>query len=65
MANEIQGRKIAILATDGVEQSELTEPRKAVEQAGADTDLISPDGGSLKAWKHTDWGDEFEVDLRL
>ncbi len=43
MANELQGRRIAIVAVEGVEQVELVEPRKAVEEAGADTELLSPD----------------------
>ncbi|MFW6079480.1 MAG: type 1 glutamine amidotransferase domain-containing protein [Gemmatimonadota bacterium] len=63
MAQEIQGMKVAILCTRGVEQVELTEPREALESAGAQTHLISPESGRVAAWDRTDWGDEFEVDV--
>ena len=49
MADELKGKTIAIIATDGVEQVELTEPRKAVENAGATTVLLSPDTGEIQA----------------
>jgi protease I len=49
MANELHGRRIAILAADGVEQSELDQPREAVEQAGAQTELLSIDSGEIQA----------------
>ncbi|MFO7259800.1 MAG: type 1 glutamine amidotransferase domain-containing protein [bacterium] len=65
MAADIQGKRVAILATEGVEQVELTEPRKALEQAGAHTELISLEAGKIRAWNHTDWGDEFDVDVAL
>ena len=49
MANELQGKTIAIIATDGVEQAELTEPRKAVQDAGGTTELISLESGEIQA----------------
>ena len=49
MADELQGKRIAIIATDGVEQVELTKPRKAVEDAGATTVLLSPERGEIQA----------------
>jgi protease I len=49
MADELKGKTIAIIATDGVEQVELTEPRKAVEDAGATTVLVSPESGEIQA----------------
>ena len=61
----LQGKKVAILATEGFEQPELVEPRKALDAAGAETHLISPKAGSIRAWKHTDWGDTFKVDVVL
>lgn len=61
----LQGKKVAILATEGFEQPELAEPRKALDAAGAETHLISPKSGSIRAWKHTDWGDTFKVDVAL
>ena len=66
MANELEGLTVAILATTGFEQAELTEPRKALEQDGATTHLISPQtGGSVKAWDEDDWGETFDVDRPL
>jgi protease I len=65
MANTLQGKKIAILATDGFEQSELTEPRQALQEAGAETQVVSPKHGKIKGWNHKDWGDEVAVDLAL
>jgi protease I len=65
MANTLQGKKIAILATDGFEQSELTEPRQALQEAGAETQVVSPKQGKIKGWNHKDWGDEVAVDLAL
>src|SRR5438270_463816 len=65
MANELQGMRIAILATDGVEQAELVEPRKALDQAGARTTLIAPKSGEIQAMKHDDKADQFSVDQSL
>ena len=65
MPSNISGKKIAILATDGFEQSELTEPRKALDQAGATTVLISPKDGQIKGWNHADWGESLRVDKTL
>jgi protease I len=62
MSNELQGKRIAILATDGFEQSELTEPKKNLEQAGARTEVLSIKDGEIKGWNHTDWGDRVKVD---
>jgi protease I len=63
MANELEGKKIAIIATDGVEQSELEEPRQAVEDAGAETELISLEEGEIQAMNgDINKGDTFEVD---
>ena len=62
MANELQGRKIAFLATDGVEQVELTEPLKAAREAGATTHLISIKPDHIQGFKHFDKGDTFPVD---
>ena len=63
MASEtLNGLKVAILVTDGFEQVEMTEPRKALDQAGAETRLVSPKDGEVKAWKFTEWSDTFPVD---
>ena len=65
MAEELKGKRIAILATDGFEEVELTKPKKALEDAGAITDIVSPKGGTIKGWAKTDWGQEIEVDVKL
>jgi len=66
MANEqLSGLKVAILATDGFEQSELTEPRRALDEAGAETDIVSPKKGKIRGWNHKDWGQEVDVDKEL
>lgn len=65
MAQALQDMKIAILVTDGFEQVELTEPRKALEQAGAQVRVVSPAKGKVKGWNHTDWGNEIPVDEPL
>jgi protease I len=61
----LTGIRVAILATDGFEQSELLEPRKALDSAGAATKLISPRDGKIRGWNHKEWGDEVEVDQSL
>ena len=66
MNNEVLEKvKIAILATDGFEEVELAEPRKALEKAGAETDLISPKEEYITAWDHTHWSDQYDVDIHL
>jgi protease I len=61
----ITGLKVAILVEDGFEQIELVEPRKALNQAGAETRIVSPKGERVHGWDFTDWGDEFPVDVAL
>lgn len=63
--NNLQGKRVAILVTDGFEQVELTEPRKALDQAGARTAIVSPKKDKVKGWNHTDWGQELPVDTPL
>jgi protease I len=66
MPNEnLNGLKVAILVTDGFEQVELTEPRKALDQAGAGTQIVSPKDGQVRGWKFTDWGENLPVDVKL
>ena len=62
MAGELQDKTIAFLATDGVEQIEYTEPRKAVEQAGGAAHLVSLESGEIQGFNHLDKGDTFPVD---
>ena len=65
MANELRGKRIAALVDDGFEQVELTQPKEALENAGAQVDIVSPQPHKVKGWQHTAWGDEFSVDRRL
>jgi protease I len=60
--NKIEGLRVAILATDGVEEAELVEPRKALDEAGAKTTLISMKSGKLQAMKHDDKSKKYVVD---
>jgi protease I len=61
----LDGLRVAILATDGFEQSELTEPRRALDAAGASTKVISPKAGKVRGWNHKEWGEEVSVDQPL
>jgi protease I len=61
----LDGLRVAILVTDGFEQVELEKPRKALDKAGADTKVVSPAGGKVKAWDMTDWGSKVSSDLKL
>lgn len=64
-SGKLQGKTIAILATNGVEQSELSEPRRAFEREGAKTLLISPQGGQIQGVQHQEPGEAFQVDVEL
>jgi protease I len=65
MANELTGKKVAILVTDMFEQVELTGPRKALQEAGARTELVSPAKGEVQGFNHFDKADKFPVDVPL
>jgi protease I len=66
MAGEqLSGLRVAVLATDGFEQSELVEPRRALQAAGADADVISIKEGKIRGWNKKQWGDEVAVDQTL
>jgi protease I len=62
---QLKNKRVAILVENGFEQEELTRPRAALQEAGAVTAIISPAGGTVKGWDHTDWGDQFDVDISL
>ncbi|HEY6431961.1 MAG TPA: type 1 glutamine amidotransferase domain-containing protein [Acetobacteraceae bacterium] len=64
MAN-MSGRKVAVLATDGVEQVELTEPVKALRQAGAEVTVVAPKAGQIQGMNHDQKGDRLKVDMEL
>jgi deglycase len=61
----LKGLKVAILVENGFEQVEMTEPRKALDQAGAETRIVSPQSSRVRAWNLTEWGDKFPVDVAL
>ena len=61
----LSNKKVAILTEEGFEQVELTSPLEALKEAGAQVDVISPKSGKIKAWNHTDWGIEIDVDKEL
>lgn len=63
--DELRGRRVAILATNGFEQSELFEPKKALEQVGAIVKIVSPRNGEIVGWNKTDWGRSIKVDVSL
>jgi protease I len=63
--HNLDGKKVAILVADGFEQVELTEPRRALNDAGAETHIVSPADGKVKGWEKDHWGDEFDVDVPL
>jgi protease I len=59
------GKRVAILVDDGFEQVELEQPRKALEEAGAETVIVSPRDDVVKAWDHDRWGEQLDVDIPL
>ncbi len=61
----IKSARIAILSTNGFEQSELFQPKEALEAAGATVHVVSPEAGSIKGWKDGNWGDSVGVDVVL
>jgi protease I len=62
MNQTLQGKRVAILATDGFEQSELESPWQALKDAGATTEIVSLKPGMIRGWQHTDWGTPVKVD---
>ena len=65
MTTELKGCTVAVLATDGVEQVELTRPVEALREAGAEVKIVSPKAGTIQGWNHHDKGDPIPVDLPL
>jgi protease I len=65
MNTSLHGKKVAILATNGFEQSELEEPREALEEAGAETEIVSPEREDIWAWDTDHVGDHVRVDVAL
>ena len=66
MTNEkLKGLRVAVLVANGFEEVEMTAPRSALDDAGAHTSLVSPEQARVRGWNHTEWGDEFTVDVSL
>ncbi|HEV2971686.1 MAG TPA: type 1 glutamine amidotransferase domain-containing protein [Pirellulales bacterium] len=65
MSNELKGKKVAILVAKGFEEVELTEPKRALEEAGAETKIVSPERGVVRGWNFTDWSESIPVDIPL
>ncbi|HZH72312.1 MAG TPA: type 1 glutamine amidotransferase domain-containing protein [Mariniphaga sp.] len=61
--NKLNGVRVAMLATNGFEESELFEPKSALEENGAKVLIVAPEGGKIKAWRHGDWSKEINVDV--
>ena len=65
MGEQLKGKRVAVLVANGFEQSELFEPKKALEGAGAKVDVVSPQPGRVRGWNHTEWGQDIGVDKPL
>lgn len=63
--SKLQKKRVAILVSDGFEQSELTEPKRQLEEAGVRTTIVSPNTSTVRGWRENDWGDEFEIGQSL
>ena len=65
MARKLEGKKVAILVADGFEQVEMTKPREALDEAGAETKIVSLKSGKIQGMHHAEKGDKFDVDLTV
>ena len=65
MTGKLEGKTVAILATNGFEESELLEPKKTLEQEGAKTEVVSLESGTIRAWKLKNWGQDVPVDATV
>src|SRR5258706_9422971 len=65
MSGELKGKRVAILVADGFEQVEMASPRRALEHAGAEPQIVSPEPEEVRSWKQTNWGLTFYVDVPL
>ena len=65
MTEQLRGKRVAALVDMGFEQSELLDPKHALEAAGARVDIVSPQDSTVKGWQHTDWGQDVRVDQTL
>jgi deglycase len=65
MSDRLANKRIAVLVDEGFEQAELLEPKQALEEAGADVEIVSPKSGSVRGWQHGEWGASVHVDQPL
>lgn len=65
MSNQLSGKKVAILATNGFEEVELTNPREALIAEGAEIHIVAPNEGTIRSWATDNWGDNFDVDVTI
>lgn len=65
MNQALTGKRVAILATDGFEESELSVPRAALQKNGVEVHVVTPEGKGIRAWAETDWGDTYDADAAL
>ncbi len=65
MSEQLKGKKVAALVTTGFEQIELTDPKAALEAAGAEVHIVSPERDTVRGWNHTEWGEFVNVDRQL
>jgi protease I len=65
VSNKLTGKRVAILVAEGFEEVEMTKPRQALVEEGAEVSLISPASGKVKAWNETQWSAEYGVDVKL
>lgn len=65
MSYDLTNKRVAVLATDGYEQSELTSPVDALKKCGAETVIVSLKEGQIKGWTDGNWGDAVEVDMKV
>jgi len=65
MPGELEGKRVAVLVAEGFEQVEMTEPRKALEAAGAKVEIVSPSGTCVQGWHHFEKADKFHVNVPL
>ncbi len=65
MQRELNGKRVAIIVAEGFEQVEMTDPRQALQEAGAETEIVSPEEKKVQGWDEMDWGRKFKVDVPL
>ncbi|WP_101675716.1 type 1 glutamine amidotransferase domain-containing protein [Alloalcanivorax mobilis] len=65
MSKQLNGKRVAILATDGFEESELAVPQSTLRGQGVEVEVVAPDKKGIRAWAETDWGEDYEVDVAL